>query len=500
MVGRSCETGIVELRSLPFHKEKLMRITRTLMLVLLLAALLPADARAQNLAGMVKRLFDNSTYNRPTQLPTGATVQHQPHFIVGENLRLVTRQLNVALASQLASFPLASSSGGFTFSVNDRGEVTPTSTNFGPSFAERGVTIGRNQFNLGFTFQTTGYSSFEGADLEDGELDIIREHNDCCPGGVGIPTNPTNLVPDFERDLLRSRLQADIQTNTTAFFANYGVSDRFDIGVAVPFVNVDIDATVNSEILRLGSGTSAEIHIFENGTSALSLSDSGSASGLGDVLLRAKYNFLRTPTAALAGALDLRLPTGDKDNLLGTGATQTKLFFVGSGEYGRFSPHVNFGYTFSNGETSDEAVSFDLDPARFALSTLGSFVPREVDLKVPDEMNYVVGFSVAPSSRLTLGFDLHGRTIRDVPRFSLQNRTYAGRGPGATVPSTSYTESGEFFLDSTESGNLNLMLGVVGGKINIGGTFLLNVTVLFPMSDDGLKPKPTPVIGFDYVF
>jgi hypothetical protein len=471
-----------------------------MVVALVVACLLPAEARAQELAGLVKRLFDNSTYNRPTPLPTGAIVQHQPHFIVGENLRLVTRQVNVALASQLSSFPLASSSGGFTFSVNDRGEVAPTSTNFGPSFAERGVTIGRNQFNLGFTFQTTGYSSFEGVDLDTGALNFIREHNDCCPGGVGIPTNPTNLVPDFERDLLRSRLVADIETRTTALFANYGVSDRFDIGVAIPFVNVEIDATVNSEILRLGSGTSTEIHVFENGTSALSLSESGSASGLGDVLLRAKYNFLRTQATALSGALDLRLPTGDKDNLLGTGATQTKLFFVGSGEYGRFSPHVNFGYTFSNGETSAEAVSFDLDPQRFALSTLGSFVPSEVDLSVPDEVNYVVGFSVAPTSRLTLGFDLHGRTLRDVPRFTLQNRTYQGRGLGATVPTTSYTENDEFFADNADGGNLNLMLGVVGGKINLGGTFLLNVTVLFPMSDDGLKPKPTPVIGFDYVF
>jgi hypothetical protein len=319
---------------------------------------------------------------------------------------------------------------------------------------------------------------------------------------VGNPTVVSeNLVPDFERDLLRSRLRADIDTRTTALFANYGVTNRFDIGVAVPFVNVEMDATVNSEILRLGSGTSSEIHIFENGTSALALSEGGSASGLGDILLRAKYNFLRTPTSAMAGALDLRLPTGDKDNLLGTGATQTKLFFVGSGEYGRFSPHVNFGYTFSNGETSDEAASFDLDPARFALSTLGaSFVPSEIDLSVPDEVNYVFGFSVAPTSRFTLGFDLHGRTLRDVPRFTLQNKVYPGRGPGATVPPTSYTENDEFALDSTENGNLNLMLGVVGGKVNIGGTFLLNVTVLFPMSDDGLKPKPTPVIGFDYVF
>jgi len=52
----------------------------------------------------------------------------------------------------------------------------------------------------------------------------------------------------------------------------------------------------------------------------------------------------------------------------------------------------------------------------------------------------------------------------------------------------------------SRNGNLNVVLGVVGGKINLGGRFLLNVTVLFQMNDAGLKPKPTPVIGFDYVF
>ena len=56
------------------------------------------------------------------------------------------------------------------------------------------------------------------------------------------------------------------------------------------------------------------------------------------------------------------MPTGDKDDLLGTGATQAHLFFIASGEYGRWSPHVNFGYTFSNGEASELAASDDDAP------------------------------------------------------------------------------------------------------------------------------------------
>jgi hypothetical protein len=477
------------------------RVLKTATFVPVLLMLVPGDARAQELAGLIKHLFDLATINAPSPNPANPalTIAHQPHFIVGENLKLTTREVNVALASQLASFPLPSSSGGFTFSVNDRGEVTPTSTNFGPSFAERGVTIGRKQLNFGVTFQATSYDSFEGINLDSNQLSFIREHNDCCPAGQNNPSAATNFNPEFERDLLRSNLSASIDSKTTAFFANYGVSNRFDIGIAVPIVSVQMDATVNAEILRTASSATPFVHSFDGlGSSTASFSDSGSATGIGDILLRAKYNFLRTSTAALAGALDLRLPTGDKDNLLGTGATQTKLFFVASGEYGRVSPHVNVGYTFSNGETSSEATSFDLDPAQFALSTVPGFAPNEVDLSVPDEFNYTLGLSVAAHSRVTLGFDMYGRTLRDVPRFALENNTYPNRGAGA-LPSASFTANNEFSVESTK-GNLNILLGVVGGKINLGGTFLLNVTVLFPMSDGGLKPNPTPVIGFDYVF
>lgn len=471
-----------------------MRITKTVIFATALLAVVPAEARAQSLAGMIKHLFDVGTINAQS-----GAVNHASHFFLGgENLTLSTRQLNVALAAQLASFPLASSSGGFTFGRNDRGEVVPTSTNFGPSFAERGVTIGRNQFNVGFTFQGTSYDSFEGLKLDSGDLSFIREHNNCCPAGASNPPAPTDFNPEFERDLLRSSLRATIDTKTTAFFTNYGVTDRFDVGVAVPIVNVQIDATVDGDILRTATAANPLLHSFDGlGRRTASFSNSGSATGLGDILLRAKYNLYRTGVAAFAAALDLRLPTGDKDNLLGTGATQAQIFFIGSGEYGAFSPHVNFGYTFSNGETSAEAASITSADST-ALGLPVTVEPDPLDLSVPDEVNYTVGFNVGVGPRVTLGFDMRGRTIRDVPRFALQNNAYINRGPGA-LPSASFTAQNEFSVEST-SGNLNLLLGVVGGKINLGSTFLLNLTVLFPMTDDGLKPKPTPVIGFDYVF
>ena len=57
---------------------------------------------------------------------------------------------------------------------------------------------------------------------------------------------------------------------------------------------------------------------------------SGSAAGLGDIMIRAKYNFLSRWGGGLAAAIDVRTPTGDETNLLGTGALQTKVYGIAS--------------------------------------------------------------------------------------------------------------------------------------------------------------------------
>ena len=62
--------------------------------------------------------------------------------------------------------------------------------------------------------------------------------------------------------------------------------------------------------------------------------------------MRTKYNFLRTATNTwLSLGVDLRLPSGDAENLLGLGTTQGKFFLIASSDNERFSPHVNIGFT-----------------------------------------------------------------------------------------------------------------------------------------------------------
>jgi hypothetical protein len=282
------------------------------------------------------------------------------------------------------------------------------------------------------------------------------------------------------------------------FVATHGVTDNFDIGVAIPIVTVDLDARVDGRIFRLGSGT-ATTHSFDSsGADRATFTESGSSSGLGDLSVRAKYNFLRGDVTSLAAGIDLRLPTGDEDELLGTGATRAAFSFIYSGDYGRVSPHVNVGYTFSSGQSSAVANEIGVDADDHRLDTVPTLSVADIDLDFPNEINYVFGLNVAPHPKVTVGFDVHGRTLLDVSRFELRDNTYENRGSGA-LPQPPFVSTREFSL-LDDQGKVNLLLGVIGAKVNVAKTLLLNANVLFPLSDSGLKPKPTLVLGLDYVF
>ena len=127
-------------------------------------------------------------------------------------------------------------------------------------------------------------------------------------------------------------------------------------------------------------------------------------------------------------------------------------------------------------------------------------------VELPDEINYTAGFSVAVTPRLTLNFDVLGRSLRDQERFTNRDKTFpyrragsngAGDPPNAQPP---LTTSRRVFDLTSERGNVNLLLAVGGFKLNIAKTLLLTGNVLVPINDSGLRAKVAPVIGIDYAF
>jgi hypothetical protein len=402
----------------------------------------------------------------------------------------IVESFNKQMVVQLSTFPLGSSSGGFTYTFDPTvGTFSRASRSFGPAFAERALTAGRGRFSAGVNYQHLSYSSFENRDLEDGTIRFYLRHQECCATvgppvpptfGVAAQPNGTRLDPFFEGDLVEAALSLKAKTDTVVFFANYGVTDRLDLGVAVPVVRVELDATVVATILRLAT-QSVPIHAFESGNinaSQRTFHSAGSATGVGDIVVRSKYRIAGGSGGALAGAVDLRLPTGDQDNLLGAG-TQTKAFLIVSRGGERWGQHANVGYTFAGGEL--DAVA----PLRAGGSAL----------QLPDEVNYAAGIEYVAESRLTFVGDIVGRVLRAAGRLTPRLKTFE-YVVGAVPPA----QSSQFEEFEPRDSNLHLVLGTAGVRFNPLGNLLISANVLVPLTKAGLRSRLGTVIGVDYAF
>jgi hypothetical protein len=464
----------------------------------------PADLRAQDPSLPLAELLPDLILRGITlPRPTNAELSHEAHFSPIEANDLnnpavgIVQSFNKLMMTQLSTFPLGSSAGGFTYEFDSSlGTFSRASNSFGPAFAERSTTIGRRRLSGGMTYQHTPYSRFEGQDLENGSTRFYLRHEECCTtratgggggGGTGggsgpIPQpNGTRLNPPFEGDLIEASLSLEAVTDTVAFFGIYGLTNRWDVGLVVPFVRVELDASVQATILRLATETTPLNHTFEAGNPLATekvFQKSGDASGIGDVIVRSKYQLLPFSGGGLAAAVDVRLPTGDQQNLLGAG-TSVKLFGIASGTVGRFAPHINVGYTAAEGE----------------IETTGLLAEVTTPSSFPDEFNYAFGSEFVAHPRLTIMGDVVGRSLRDAGRLQLQGQAFPYLREGSTV-----VEVAEFDEFEATPGDLHLVLGTVGFKFNPAGNVLVTASFVFPMTDDGLRSKMTTVIGFDYAF
>lgn len=406
---------------------------------------------------------------------------------------------NRGLATELATFPLGSSSGGFIYTYEpSTGSFTRESASFGPAFAERSRTIGARRFNLGFSYRHSTYDRFEGLDLRDGSVAFFLPHNDCCPGqtpdGTAVGDGKLGPAPPavaFESDIVRVGLNLKATTDTAAFFFAYGLTPRWDVGVAVPIVRVDLDAVADAEILRLSTSERPLIHSFELGNpnaTRTQVAASGSAAGIGDIVLRSKYNFVQAQSAGLALGVDLRLPTGDRDNLLGTGAAQARVALIGSTGWYRFAQHFNIGYTFSG---KGELAPLLGEGADYVASAF-SGTSRAVN----NEFNFGGGAEWVAHPRLTVVGDLLGRTLIDAGRLSLTEKAFPFVIQGQSGP----VQQASFDEFAVRDGHLTLVTAAIGMKANIADYLLVSAHVLAPLTDAGLTDRVSFVVGADFSF
>jgi hypothetical protein len=392
--------------------------------------------------------------NSLTPLPSGVT--HSAHFNSGFESEF--SQFGTALTSQIVSLPLPPPASGFTYQFDPAlGVFSRTTTNFGPILSERAETIGARRVSIGFAHQKLSFDSIEGVALS--SVPAVFTHDDAeLRGG--------------REDVVTTLNAIDAEVTRSAVFLSYGVTNQLDISIAFPIITADIVVTSAATVQRIGT-TNPETHFFrshddEIGTRRI-FTAFGHASGPGDITVRLKQTIKRRASQGTALGIDLRLPTGDERNLLGTGAPGVQPFVAWSANLGAVSPHLNGGYQW-NGS-----------------SILGGEPGTGESRDLPDLVVYSAGAVIEVHPRVTGAVDVLGRYVIDSPRLQLED--FHALDGVSVFPNITFT-----------SGSFNELSAAAGLKVNVVGRLLVDVNLLVRLNSPGLRDKISPLVGLEYAF
>ena len=361
---------------------------------------------------------------------------HDAHFTVGTFSGL--GQMGDSIASNATSFFTAPSPVvGFELDLETGIPVQSTKT-FGPLMGATAGTLGEGKLDFGFSFHRVEFTHFEGRKLS--ELQVTVNHPDVNGDGLLAPFQPFPGGPtlDAELDQVRIDIDLDVTQNIFAIFTSYGLSDDWDIGVVLPIIEIQASARAKAGVVDPTPGT-ASPHFFDpaNGDSPVS-QVARSALGIGDLVLRTKYRFLKNhdalPDLALGGRITA--PTGNERDLMGTGETKLQGLLIMSKTFDQLTPHLNLGYEWVPGDSS------------------------------VDNVRFIAGFDTAINQCLTLSADILGRW------------EHHGDGIGDT-----------------------LIDGGLGIKVEIAEDLLLNASVQTPLNiDEGVRAQLIWAVGIEHTF
>ena len=380
----------------------------------------------------------------------GATT-HTAHF--NSAFQSEFSQFSTGIARKLVSVPLPSPASSFIYEYNTAGDLVRSQKSLGPILAERTETVGLRRTSFGFAFQRFDFSTIEGLDLA--ALPAVFEHDEAqAVGGKADVVRTVNTI------------KAAVGQFTA--FVTYGLTNRIDLSLAIPVVSTSISVRSVATIERLGSAN-ADVHYFRQsdgskGTQRI-FTASGRSTGLGDLTVRIKSLATRVNSSALGWGVDLRIPTGDDKNLLGSGAVGLKPFAIWSSSYGVVSPHVNVGYMW-NGSSP----------------LAGSFLAGDSQ-PLADQVSLVIGADLRLSSRVTTAFDTFGDRVITAPR--LVSSTFARNG--AVFPTIAFMKS-----------SFTEWSGAAGMKVVLTHELLFNANLLFKLNDAGLRSRVTALFGLGY--
>jgi hypothetical protein len=368
----------------------------------------------------------------------------------------VAAGFNSAIATQVSQLPLSSSSSG-TVVLYSNG-VPQTYNNLGPILTDRASTIGKHHLFLSFTASQFVFTDIDGIGL--GKI----------PFSYSAVSNTSTVYTE-------ESLNISFKINQYVAIATYGVTDRLDVSMVLPIERVSIGTSaLNAQEFIVDTAS----NVGQGPFPAEPIHSHGTASGIGDILFSAKYIVKNEERSTFSVGLNMRTPTGDDRNYLGSGAWGTNPYAVFS-YVSRVSPHVRLGYQW-NSET-------ELNP---------NLVRPGSNLALPGGLQYDVGADWAWTKKLTVAGDLMGNQYLNAPRLytTTTGLTYTNV-PSAQPPPTTTVHLGTVTSISSSYWINDISTGL---KWNPYRELILTGNVLFQLNNVGMRSRPTPLVGVSYKF
>jgi hypothetical protein len=413
----------------------------------------------------------------------GGLAGHQNHFLHSDTLanNQIVPALNSLIAGNVSSFPLSSTGAGVIYEASTgldpaTGLPLPATTSLGPIFGETARALGAGKVALEISYTYLDLSSFRG--LATDQMQFTFTHQEVPNRATGKPDTVLGLNPN-ESDVITVTTDLHTRASIGALSATYGVTKDLDIGVAVPLISLTLSGTARAVISSYSFAVLGFANHYFGGDSLHPILSTTypyhrTATGIGDVAVRAKYSFARGEGLDAAALLDVRLPTGKTEDFLGTGKLTTSVWGILSKRFGDFTPHLNIGYTNNPAEFESDLVQFR------------------------------AGFDSRISSTLTFAFDILGRidlnTSEAIHLFPGTTTIYDHPGKFPSTDSTGVAPRQVANSNIPDSNTDNVYNAAAGFRFSPAENLIILFNALIPLNNKGLRSAVTPTLGISASF
>ncbi len=415
----------------------MQRVDRAVRVVIIVAAMITSlEARNAAPESLVDHLIDMVP---PTRLTITADNQSIDLNAGRSTAASAAADAIQRLAIRGIDFPVASTVPGFSYVYDPNLQAFTKSKRLGPVFSEKTETVGQGRFEVGANYLYADLDRVDGHEFGD-TLGI--------QGFVQLPNGDIDVVAQAIR-FTSFRLV----TNQINVYSTYGITDRWDVNILLPLMYTQLHARAQVVYALLDS----KLNLVAQ-TSAQKIGTDADAFGAGDLLVRTKYRFT-DGDFSLAGALTIRLPTGNENDFQGLGDVTVTPTLIAEVPLGPVSFHGTLGF---------EVNADDLERTR---------------------ARYTIGGAYQALDNLALLLDVLGSSS-----FVPDSFTLSGHGLGF-APGIDTTG-----VNTAEVPQSNVVDLATGLKLSMGEHALFYIGAIVPLTRDGLRASVIPTGGIEVGF